>query len=268
MSDREQHEEPSLDQLSQAFAKAMGRNKSADAEASTTEPVAEAPDQTNTPKVDPDDGCPISPKSIFEAILFVGHPENEPIAGRAIAKLLRGVEEDELPEIAGELNQDFLSQQMPYEVVVASTTFENESDDATDDSDDETGNETDDSVKQDATTEQIVGYRIQLRAEFDHLRENFYGQVREAQLSQLAIDVLAVVAYNQPIARPEIDRLLDTPLDTGRVINQLVRRGLLDRQTNNDAGKSRGREFVTTDRFLELFQLQDLQDLPQSDCPE
>ena len=252
------HEEPSLDQLSQAFAKAMGRSKSPDADALPNDSATEqAVETSDAPKVDPDDGCPISPKSIFEAILFVGHPENEPIAGRAISKLLRGVEEEELPALAAELNDDFLANQMPYEIVSDSTA------------DESTGSETDEQESaHDSATKQIGGYRLQLREEFDHLRENFYGQVREAQLSQLAIDVLAVVAYNQPIDRPEIDRLLDTPLDTGRVINQLVRRGLLDRQTNSDAGKSRSREFVTTDRFLQLFQLQDLQDLPQSDCPE
>lgn len=262
MSDSDQYEEPSLDQLSQAFAKAMKRGKpGSEDEAGKEAPVAEST-RRSAAKVDPDEACPISPKSIFEAILFVGHPESEPIAGQAIAKLLRGVEVEELPAIAAELNQEFASQQMPYEIVTESTS--DPIDDLRGKGEDSANEELD--ARKDS--EKTTGFRLQLREEFDHLRENFYGQVREAQLSQLAIDVLAVVAYNQPISRLAIDRLLDTPLDTGRVINQLIRRGLLGRRTNDDAGKSRSQDLVTTDRFLEVFQLQDIQDLPQSDCPE
>ena len=46
-----------------------------------------------------------------------------------------------------------------------------------------------------------------LREEFQSLRDNFYGRVKAAKLSQAAIDVLAIVAYRQPIERDAVDRL-------------------------------------------------------------
>lgn len=302
----EVHEEPSLDQLSQAFAEAMGRSQAAPPQEDSPTPadqddsssVAEDANEELDSQSDPDDSCPISPKSIFEAVLFVGHPENRPIAGKAIASLIRGVDEDELPALMNELNQGYLEQEMPYEVATellvepeaeeapesdARTESVSESESqaetnsdaetleglASDNGDSEPKKAVPKSKKKRSKAKQgVVGYRLKLRDEFDYLRENFYGRVREAQLSQLAIDVLAVVAYNQPITREDINRLLDSGLDTGRVINQLVRRDLLSRQSNKDAGKSRTREYVTTDRFLQFFNLESVADLPKTDAPE
>ena len=305
--EEEVHEEPSLDQLSQAFAEAMGRNKVASQDGSDGPEDGSVLDQDEQPdsdtdnsdsaepQSDPDDSCPISPKSIFEAVLFVGHPDNRPITGKSIANLIRGVEEDELPALMEELNKDYVEYEMPYEIVTELLVEVDESEtdsevkadpDAASTSAAESDEVATDKVKAESKTKQplrktkaklkkkrkakqgIAGYRLKLRDEFDYLREGFYGRVREAQLSQLAIDVLAVVAYNQPIAREDINRLLDTGLDTGRVINQLVRRDLLARQTNKDAGKSRRREYVTTSRFLEFFNLDSVDDLPKTDAPE
>lgn len=315
MLDEDESVEPSLDQLSQAFAAAMGRGQQdaqpeseLDSESesrsggdqgatdcSDSDSAALATDEVDVATVDPDDACPISPKSVFEAILFVGHPENEPIAGSKIAKLLRGVDVDELPDLVTELNDDYVRHEMPYRILAEPLV--NDSGAIAKDLDpaDEVSQPSEndlqaidegssDSVAEEAESNSVVdegaarvasmkasapttGYRLTLRDEFVHLRESFYGRVREAQLSQLAVDVLAVVAYNQPITREDINRTLDTGLDTGRVLNQLVRRNLLQRQTSNDKAKTRRKEYVTTTRFLQLFHLQDIGDLPRTDDP-
>ena len=44
-----------------------------------------------------------------------------------------------------------------------------------------------------------------LRPEFGRLRDRFLGRVKMARLSQTAIDLLAIVAYEQPISRTDID---------------------------------------------------------------
>ncbi len=108
---------------------------------------------------------------------------------------------------------------------------------------------------------------MELLEEFEQVRDRFYGRVREARLSQQAIDVLAVVAYNQPVTVERVDKLLDNPhMNTSRLLNQLVRRDLLSKRLTDD--KPRRREYVTTDRFLSLFNLTAIDDLPRSEDPE
>jgi segregation and condensation protein B len=92
----------------------------------------------------------------------------------------------------------------------------------------------------------------------------FYGRVKEAKLSQAAIDVLAVVAYNQPLTRPEIDRLRNAA--SASLLSQLVRRGLL--RVERPDQKPREPIYYTTERFLELFHLQSLDELPRSQDPD
>lgn len=230
-SDAEDHVEPSLDQLSQAFAEAMGRTSESDAADSEDAQVGEIDvPVTNEDSTTAEAGsCPLTPQSILEAILFVGHPENEPISADSIVRLLRGVEPDELPDLVAELNSSYADRMFP--VVVATTP---------------------------------QGFRLELREEFEAVRQRFYGRVRKAKLSQLAVDVLAVVAYNQPVTRERLDQLLNqNGPQSSRILNQLVRRELIALRIVD--GPPKKREYVTTDRFLQLFDLEDLADLPRSE---
>ena len=74
----------------------------------------------------------------------------------------------------------------------------------------------------------------------------FYGRVKEARLSQAAVEVLAVVAYRQPLTRDEIDALRGRP--SGGLLAQLVRRQLLRIERPED--RPRQPKYLTTDRFL------------------
>jgi segregation and condensation protein B len=168
--------------------------------------------------------CPLSPRSIVEAILFVGHPENQPLSSRLIAALMRGVHPAEVDELIEELNASYAADGAPYEIVF-----------------------------------QERGYLMQLRPEFDRLRNKFQARIREARLSQAAIEVLALVAYNQPVSRQRVDQLRGKA--SGPILAQLVRRDLLSVQ--RDASASRAVCYRTTDRFLDVFGLNDLADLPQ-----
>ena len=253
----EQDPEPSLDALSQAFAQAMskqhGENPShgpgdegddGTADAATPSGAATAieqdpGEQPNGPRNMAEvavpaaaDPCPISPQSILEAVLFVGHPENEPVTAKRVASLLRNVDVDEIEALIEELNAAYDQEAMPFQIRACGD-----------------------------------GYRLELRAEFEHIQERFYGRVRQARLSQHAIDVLAVVAYNQPITRENVDRLLSNTQSSQRVLNQLVRRDLLACQVGHDP-KVRRQEYVTTDRFLDLFQLSHVGDLPRVEEPQ
>lgn len=104
------------------------------------------------------------------------------------------------------------------------------------------------------------GYVLALRPRFAGVREKLYGGAREARLSQTAVDVLALVAYRQPATRQEIDSLRGA--DSGGVLRLLVRHGLV--ALRRGEGEDKEDRYVTTQRFLDLFHLRGLEDLPQT----
>lgn len=215
----------SLDELSKAYAQLIGKGADpyespGDAGESVAEKVADQP-------VDAEDetSCELCPKSIIEAILFVGHPRNEPMSSEQLAALMRGVPSREVDELIAELNAEYAAHQHPYQVVMYG-----------------------------------AGYRLELRREFGSMRNVFYGRVREARLSQSVIDVLAIVAYQQGCTRQEVDEIRGRP--SGPILSQLVRRRLLRIERPDE--KPRTPRYFIADRFLELFGLSTIDELPQS----
>jgi segregation and condensation protein B len=224
----------SLERLSESFARLLGQGEppyppgeSDRAEASAAPSPAEGrpADGTVHPEATTadDDVCPVAPGSILEAILFVGHPDNEPLAAGQIAGLMRGVRPAEIDQLVRQLNATYTEEGCPYHIESVGG-----------------------------------GYRMSLRPGYHRLRENFYGRIRQARLSQSAIDVLAIVAYHQPVARQTVDQLRDRP--SGPILAQLVRRRLLRIQRRDDPHRTA--EYFTTDRFLDLFGLESLDALP------
>ena len=105
------------------------------------------------------------------------------------------------------------------------------------------------------------GYRMVLREEFERIRSRFYGPTREAKLSQAAVEVLALVAYNQPTTSEKISKLRGHP--SGSILSQLVRRQLL--RFEKPEKKPRTPVYRTTPRFLKLFGLASLEELPENE---
>jgi len=105
------------------------------------------------------------------------------------------------------------------------------------------------------------GYVLMLRQRFKQVGDQLYGQGREARLSPAAIDVLSLVAYRQPVTRQEVDSIRG--LDSGALLRQLVRRNLIAVVQRGQTGQ-REVHYGTTPRFLELFRLRSLDDLPQT----
>jgi segregation and condensation protein B len=92
------------------------------------------------------------------------------------------------------------------------------------------------------------------------VREKLYGRPRALRLSPAAVEVLAIVAYNEPVTAEQVARMRGTA--SGPILAQLVRRALLRIQRDAE-GRQRAKYF-TTPRFLKLFGLAGLQDLPRS----
>lgn len=79
-------------------------------------------------------------------------------------------------------------------------------------------------------------------------------------LSQSALETLAIIAYNQPITRAEVDEMRG--VSSNFMIRKLVAKGLI-----KEAGKStlpgRPNLYKTTSEFLDYFGLATINDLPQ-----
>jgi segregation and condensation protein B len=87
----------------------------------------------------------------------------------------------------------------------------------------------------------------------------FLGLELSGKLSEAALETLAIVAYRQPVTRPDIDAVRGVNSDS--VLRTLLSRGLIEDVGRLDAV---GRPIVygTTFEFLQHFGLENLDDLP------
>ncbi len=83
---------------------------------------------------------------------------------------------------------------------------------------------------------------------------------RNTPLSQAAFEVLAVVAYNQPVTKSFVEQVRG--VDCSGVMSSLVEKGLIEERGRLELP---GRPLIygTTDRFLRCFSLESLADLPE-----
>ncbi len=106
------------------------------------------------------------------------------------------------------------------------------------------------------------GYRLALRPEFERIRNRVFGLgPKDVRLSRDALEVLALVAYRQPVSRGEIES--QGKPNAGTILGQLLRRELVSIERGGAARKDV--LYRTTPRFLQLFGLKGLDDLPLPD---
>jgi len=84
--------------------------------------------------------------------------------------------------------------------------------------------------------------------------------VKEKRLSQAALEVLAVIAYKQPVTKPTIDSIRGIKSD--RVLEGLMKRGLVEERGRSSA-IGRPVLYGTTREFLALFGFESLDELPE-----
>ena len=87
----------------------------------------------------------------------------------------------------------------------------------------------------------------------------FIGLGRSSRLSGAALETLSIVAYRQPVTRPEIDELRG--VDSDAVVRSLAARGLVEPIGRRET-VGHPIEYSTTFLFLEYFGLSGLDDLP------
>lgn len=230
-------DEWSTDDLEAAYQRALAALDAVDSEivsateelapGSTTSPWKPAPEVNSADaaaNATPDDP-PLSAPQVIEVCLFVGGPA---LTAGKLASVLKGEYTAQFVEDTIEaLNRRYQAEGRPYEIRLGEG-----------------------------------GYRLVLRDEYERLRHKVYGLgPREVRLSQEALEVLAIVAYHQPVAESVIAEL-GKP-QPGSTLRQLLRRDLISVDRAPDDPKDV--RYATTPRFLSLFGLGTLNDLPRPD---
>jgi segregation and condensation protein B len=102
------------------------------------------------------------------------------------------------------------------------------------------------------------GYQLRTKPEMKELMAKFH-QKKPPRLTQAMLEVLAIIAYKQPVTRPEVDRIRG--VDSSGALKTLLERSLVEMKGRSD---SVGNPvlYATTPRFLEWFQVGSLGDLP------
>lgn len=112
-----------------------------------------------------------------------------------------------------------------------------------------------------------LGNTIKLTTKEEH--QKYYQKLLENpssnNLSESALEVLAIIAYNEPITRGDLEKLRG--VDSTYVLRRLLAKGLI-----KECGKSDlpGRPILykTTDDFLDYFGLASIKDLPNTELLE
>ena len=109
--------------------------------------------------------------------------------------------------------------------------------------------------------------RVQLTTapELAELVERFLGLEATTHLSRAALETLAIIAYQQPVTRPQVDSIRGVNSDS--MIKSLLSKGLIFESGRTD-GPGRPILYSTSPEFLQHFGLNSLQDLPPLELPK
>lgn len=103
-------------------------------------------------------------------------------------------------------------------------------------------------------------YQLSSKKEFVEEIRTILDLKRNAPLSQAAFEVLAIIAYNQPITKPYIEQIRG--VDCSGVVNTLCQKELVEEKGRLDV-PGRPVLYGTTANFLRCFSLNSLDDLPE-----
>ena len=111
--------------------------------------------------------------------------------------------------------------------------------------------------------EQVAGgYQMLTMPEFGDVLKSLHQKEIDAKLTKAALETLAIIAYKQPILRADVEAI------RGVACGETIR-SLMEKHLVKIAGRAEepGRPILygTTKRFLELFGLNSLKDLPQGE---
>jgi len=168
-------------------------------------------------------------KQIVEALIFAS---DEPIDIQTIVNIIKSVDKEEEIEIYSlvenaieELNQFYEENGVAFRIIKIAK-----------------------------------GYQFATRPEFSRYVGFMNTERRQKRLSQAALETLAIIAYKQPITKPEIERIRGVNADY--ILSILLEKNLI---CIKGRAESVGRPLIygTTDEFLKYFGINDISDLPK-----
>jgi segregation and condensation protein B len=190
-------------------------------------PLAEPAQSEISAKAANEATVPPTATQIIEAMLFVG---GMPVTARQAADAIRGITPDQFRETVDALARLYRLQRRPYQIV-----------------------------------QHEGGFVIRVTSRYHSIREKLYSGPRETRLHQAALDVLALIAYRQPISKAEVESLRGS--DSALLMRQLDRLGLITGTTTESDTGDKIATYSTTPRFLEVFRLTNIDDLPRVGTP-
>lgn len=147
----------------------------------------------------------------------------EPISAEKLAEVIPYCDAGEIKDLVNELNGEYAEQDRSFEI-----------------------------------WEVAGGFQIRTRAEFSGYLQKLQKE-RALRLSQAALETLAIIAYRQPVTRAEIEDVRG--VDAGATVKSLLERHLI-RIAGQREVPGRPMLYGTTRRFLEIFGLESLKNLP------
>jgi segregation and condensation protein B len=168
----------------------------------------------------------VTPREVIEAAIFVGG--DVALTARRLASLIgHDVDSRVAVSLIDQLNQIYSREQRPYEIRL-----------------------------------QEGGYRLELREEYQDVAARTFGLgPRDVKLSPDTLEVLAFVAWNQPVDAEAL-KTIDRP-SLQSLLRQLIRLQLV--RIQRTGSKRSDVTWETTPKFLQVFGLKSLADLPTSD---
>ncbi len=147
----------------------------------------------------------------------------EPIPAARVATIMPRAKPAEVRSLVAELNKEYIEQGRAFEI-----------------------------------TEVAGGYQMRTLPQYSSYLQQTLKD-RPLRLSQAALETLAIVAYRQPVTRAEVEQIRG--VDAGAVLRSLIERKLV-RIAGHREVPGRPMLYGTTRRFLEVFELESLEDLP------
>lgn len=161
-------------------------------------------------------------KQIIEALLFSA---DEPVTINRIIKIVDSIKPKDITQAIDELNTDYENSERAFRIRTIGG-----------------------------------GYQLLTKPEFSRYIKGLYKGKTKPRLSQAALEVLSIVAFKQPISRPEIDHIRGVNSDG--VVKTLLERNLI---TITGRSETAGKALLygTTNEFLVYFGVNSIDDLPK-----
>ncbi len=103
------------------------------------------------------------------------------------------------------------------------------------------------------------GYQFRTKPRFVKFIQNHFN-MSAVTLTPNSLEVLALIAYRQPISKPTIDEMRG--VDSGHLIRALMDRRLVQVIGRSETELGKPSIYATTEDFLDVFSLRSLEDLP------